>query len=44
MIALSLRIKLPEVYIGDSNNNKNNNTEMSNTESNLILSYLQMMG
>lgn len=33
-----LQIKLPEVYIGDSNNNKNNNTEMSNTESNLILS------
>ena len=33
-----LQIKLPEVYIGDSNNNKNNYTEMSNTESNLILS------
>lgn len=33
-----LQIKLPEVYIGDSNNNKNNNTELSNTESNLILS------
>ena len=33
-----LQIKLPEVYIGDTNNNKNNNTEMSDTESNLILS------
>lgn len=33
-----LQIKLPEVYIADPNNNKNNNTEMSNTESNLIIS------
>lgn len=33
-----LQIKLPEVYIEDPNNNNNNNTELSNTESNLILS------
>lgn len=33
-----LQIKLPEVYIEDPNNTKINKTEMSNTESNLILS------
>jgi len=33
-----LQIKLPEVYIEDPNNNNNNKTELSNTESNLILS------
>lgn len=33
-----LQIKLPEVYIEDPNNTKLNKTEMSNTESNLILS------